>query len=93
VTNPKGLNAEASLSSDSPFSVELALTVTLRVVGILLLQQYVAEEMARLRVGENIAEKAIVGFVISVRGELTVQSEHNHRQIFLFSVYLYLVAS
>ncbi|KAK7381556.1 hypothetical protein VNO80_00101 [Phaseolus coccineus] len=68
VTNPKGLNAEASLSSDSPFSVELALTVTLRVVDILLLQQYVVEEMARLRVGENMAEKAIVvGFVISGR--------------------------
>jgi len=72
VTNPKGLNAEASLSSDSPFSVELALTVTLLVGVILLLQQYVVEEMARLRVGENMAEKTIVG-----RGDLTVQSEHN----------------
>ena len=79
MTNPKGLNVEASLSSDSPFSVELALTVTLRVVDIFLLQQYVVEEMARLRVGENMAEKAIVGFVISGRGDLKVQTEHNHR--------------
>lgn len=79
MTNPKGLNAEASLSSGSPFSVELALTVTLRVVDVLLLQQYVVEEMARLRVGENMAEKAIVGFVINGRGDSTVQSEHNHR--------------
>lgn len=69
MTNPKGLNAEASSSLDSPFSVELALTVTLLVGDILLLQQYVVEEMARLRVGENMAEKTIVGFVISGRGD------------------------
>lgn len=91
VTNPKGLNAEASLSLDSSFSVELALTVTTLLVvdDVLLLQQYVLDEMARLRVGVNTAEKTITGFVISGRGYLkllqgkrrasTVQGEHNQQ--------------
>lgn len=66
MTNPKGLNAGASLSLDSSFFVELAFTVTTLLVVddvLLLLQQYVVDEMARLRAGVNTAEKTIVGFV------------------------------
>lgn len=66
VTNPKGLNEDLSSSSfslDSPFSVDLALTLILfnpLLASLLLLQQLVVEEMERLRVGENIAENTIV---------------------------------
>lgn len=80
MTKPKGLNAGESLSLDSPFSVELALIVTLVVVvdNGLLLQQLVVEETERFRVGENTAENTILGWnCCKTERASTVQVEHN----------------